>query len=173
MIRRFLLAAFFFLSATALFSQDRAPSVLFEATQCLVTGKYEWVDPGDQKVLQLAYRVDNKTFSGAHYLYVVVFNSNKRDSGKLFDVRVKDHHTYSIENNAKFSIAKDKTISFPEPPLGGNWTQGQMTSTMKQVMKHHKWYEAEVKQLQKPSPKLRCETVVEDVVNPTPQKKPQ
>jgi hypothetical protein len=30
-------------------------------------------------------------------------------------------------------------------------------------MRHHKWYEAQVKQLIKPSPKLRCETNVEDV----------
>jgi hypothetical protein len=170
MIRRFALAALLLLSASALFAQDRAPSALFEATQCLVTGKYEWIDPGDQKVLQLAYHVDKKTFSGAHYLYVIVFNSNKRDSGKVFDIRLKEHHTYSIENNAKFAIAPDKSITFPEPPLGGNWAQNQMTNTVHQILKHRKWYEAEVKQLQRPSPKLNCETVVEDVVNPTSKK---
>lgn len=170
MIRRIAFALLLALSAPVLFAQDRAPSELFEATQCLVTGKYEWVDAKDQKLLYLAYRDDRKTFNGARYVYVIVFNDAKRNAGKIFDIRVKDSHYFSIENNAKFVIAPDKSISFPEPPLGGNWTQGQLQNSVEQILKKRHWYDAQVKLLLKPSPHLQCETVVEDIVHP--DKKP-
>lgn len=170
MIRRFALVLFALLAVPALFAQERAPEALFEATQCLVTGKYEWIDVKDKKELQLAYHTDNKTFNGARYIYVIVFTTPKRDQGKLFDIRVKEHHTYSIENNARFAITP-AGITFTEPPLGGSWTQSQLTTTVRQILKHHKWYEAQVKVLLKPSTHLHCETTVEDVVTPDTTKK--
>jgi hypothetical protein len=146
-------------------AQERAPVALFESAQCLVNGKYLWVDVTGQKELQLAYQADTKTFGGASYLYVIVFTSPKRDQGKIFDIRVKDHHTYSVENNAIFAKTA-AGITFPEPPLGGTWRQTQLTTTIQQILRRHHWYEAQVKALLKPPAHLRCETNVEDVVKP-------
>ncbi len=143
-------------------AQDRAPVPLFEATQCILNGKYEWVNVKDQKSIRLAYHADNKTFSGAKYLYVIVFSTPKRDRGKIFDIRLKDHRTYSIENNATF-INTPEGITFPEPPLGGNWTQNQLTNSIQAILRHHKWYEVQVKTLLKPSSHLQCETNIEDL----------
>jgi len=148
-----------------LVAQERAPVALFEAAQCLVNGKYVWVDVKDQKELQLAYQADTKTFGGASYIYVIVFTSPKHDQGKIFDIRIKDHHTYSIENNAIFANTP-KGITFPEPPLGGNWRQTQLTNSIQQILRRHKWYEAQVKALLKPNSHIRCETNVEDIVKP-------
>ncbi len=104
---------------TSLHAQDKPPALLWEAAQCLATGKYEWVNVDTAKTIALGYQTDNKTFAGGKYLYVVVFNSPKRDGGKIFDIRVKDHHTFTIENNAKFTKGPDG-ITFTEPPLGGH-----------------------------------------------------
>lgn len=170
MKRYFSLCLFLACLCPVLHAQDNPPTVLYEAAQCLATGKYEWVDVTGQKTLQLAYHTDNKTYNGAHYIYVIVFTTPARDKGKVFDIRVKDHHTYSVENNARFTITPDG-ITFTEPPLGGSWTQNQLTARVHDILRHHKWYEAEVKRLLKPSDHLHCETAVEDVVNPTAQNK--
>jgi hypothetical protein len=131
----------------------------------LATGKYAWVDAQNVKTLALGYQTDNKTFAGGKYLYVVVFNSPKRDGGKVFDIRIKDHHTYSIENNATF-VSGPNGIAFTEPPLGGTWAQNQLTTAVQQILRHRKWYEAQVKYLLKPNNHMHCETSVEDVVKP-------
>jgi hypothetical protein len=165
-MKRYLTMLLLFASTSAVLrAQDKAPLPLFEAAQCLVNGKYLWVDVKDQKFLQLAYQSDAKTFGGAKYLYVIVFTSPKRDQGKVFDIQVRDHHSYSIENNATF-VKTGKDVTFSEPPLGGAWRQNQLTTSVQQILHHHKWYEAEVKYLLKPSGHIRCETIVEDVVQP-------
>jgi hypothetical protein len=165
-MKRILVLLLLFASTSVILcAQDKAPLSLFEAAQCLVNGKYLWVDVKDQKFLQLAYQSDAKTFTGAKYLYVIVFTSPKRDQGKVFDIQLKDHRTYSIENNATF-VNTPKGVTFSEPPLGGTWRQTQLTTSVQQILHHHKWYEAEVKQLLKPSGHIRCETTVEDVVEP-------
>jgi hypothetical protein len=164
-MNRYLALLLLLASSAAVCAQDKAPVPLFEAAQCLVNGKYLWVDVTDKKELQFAYQSDAKTFGGTSYLYVIVFTSPKRDQGKIFDIKVKDHHTYSVENNAIFARTS-KGITFPEPPLGGTWRQTQLTTTIQQILRRHKWYEAQVKVLLKPSSRLRCETNVEDVVKP-------
>jgi hypothetical protein len=146
-----------------LHAQNRAPSALFEATQCLITEQHHWVNVQNVKELQLAYLADTRNFGGAKYLYVVVFTSPTRDRGSIFDIRIKDHKTYSIENNATF-MNTPQGITFPQPPLGGTWTQNQLTTSLQQIFHRRKWFEAEVKYLIKPSTHLHCEANVEDVV---------
>jgi len=152
-------------AVTACAQEERAPSALFESAQCLVADPHHWVDVANTKQLALAYLPESKSFHGGKYLYVIVWDSSKHEQGTIYDVRLKDeerHRVYSIENNAQFRINQDE-VTFLEPPLGGQFRQNQLTNTIHQIMRHHKWYEAQVKQLIKPSPKLRCETNVEDV----------
>jgi len=149
----------------ALCAQGRAPGPLFEATQCLITEQHHWVNVQNVSDLQLAYLPDKKNFGGAKYLYVVVYTSPLRDRGNIFDVRIKGHRTYSIENNATF-INTPKGITFPDPPLGGTWTQNQLTTALQQILRHHKWYSAQVSYLTKSAGRLHCEVNVEDVVAP-------
>jgi hypothetical protein len=171
MIRRLALAlvsfAFFL---PALFAQDAPPVALFEATQCLATGKYAWIELTGQKTVQLAYSTDK--FEGSRYLYVLVFTAPKRDQGKVFDIRMSKDHSYTIENNGRF-VVTDKGFTFTEPPLGGNWTVNQLGSRVQQILRHRKWYEAEVKRVLKPNDHLQCETAVEDIIHPAPKPKPQ
>lgn len=154
----------------ALWAQDAPPSALFEATQCLATGKYAWLQLEGQKTVQLAYR--NDSFEGVHYMYVVVFTTPKRDQGKVFDVRMDEEHSYAIENNAQW-VVTDKGFTFVEPPLGGNWTTNQLSTRVQMILKRKKWYEAEVKRVLKPNAHLVCKTDVDDVVHPAPKASPQ
>jgi hypothetical protein len=157
--------------SAALSAQDRAPALLFEAAQCLATDSHQWIDVHEVKALSLGYKIDKKTFAGGHYLYVIVYSTPKRDQGRVFDIRYKEEnrqHVYSIENNADF-VKTPKGINFTEPPLGGTWTQNQLTTAIQQILHQRKWYEAQVKHLLKPADHLVCETKVEDVVHPNPQ----
>jgi len=165
MKRTLLLLLLTFFSA-AVCAQERAPAALFEAAQCLVTDPHHWVPVKDLKELNLAYLPESKSFGGNRYIYVIVYNDAKHNAGSIFDIRLKDedrHRVYSIENDASFAIV-NKLVKFDEPPLGGDWRQNQLTTTIGQIQKHHKWYEAQVKQLLKPYTHFRCETNVEDMV---------
>jgi hypothetical protein len=156
-----LLASF----SAALCAQERAPAALFEASQCLVTDPHHWVPVEGVKELNVAYLPESKSFGGEKYIYVIVYNDAKHKEGSIFDIRLKDedhHRVYSIENDASFAIV-NKEVKFDEPPLGGSWRQTQLTTTIQQIQKHHKWYEAQVKQLLKPYTHFRCETNVEDM----------
>ena len=149
----------------AMHAQERAPSALFEAAQCLVTDPHHWVMVKDVKELNLAYLSESKSFGGRQYLNVVVYTDAKHNEGSIFDIRLKeeDHHrVYSIENDASFAIVNDK-VKFDEPPLGGAWRENQLTSSILLIKKHHKYYEAQVRQLLKPYTHFRCETNVEDM----------
>jgi len=169
MKRSLILLLLLVVMSAALCAQERAPSALFEAAQCLVNDSHHWVDVKNVKELNLAYLPESKSFGGAKYIYVIVYSSPKHDQGTIYDIRLKDedhHRVYSIENNADFAFNAKKEITFPEPPLGGAWRQNQLTISIQQIQRHHKWYEAPVKALLKPSSKLHCETNVEDVGQP-------
>ncbi len=165
MKRSFALALLLASTCASLHAQDKPPAVLWDAAQCLATGKYEWVNVDNTKTLALGYHEDNKTFEGGKYLYVVVFTSPKRDQGKIFDIRIKGRRHYIVENNATF-VSTPNGITFPNPPLGGNWAQNQLTTAIQQILKHKKWYEAQVKYLVKGADHITCETAVEDQVEP-------
>lgn len=148
-------------------AQERAPEALFESAQCLVNDPHHWVPVDGLKQLELSYQQESKSFGGNKYLYVIVWDSNKHERGTIYDIRLKNddgRRVYSIENNAQFLYSKDKDeVSFLEPPLGGEFRQRQLNATVLKIAHRKKWYEAQVKQLLRPSPKLHCETSVEDV----------
>lgn len=157
------------LGAVSYAQEERAPEALFESAQCLVNDPHHWVKVDGLKQLDLAYLPESKSFGGRKYLYVIVWDTPQREQGTIYDIRLKDdgHRVYSIENNAQFRVNKDE-VSFLEPPLGGEFRQRQLTATIQKILHRKKWYEAQVKQLLRPSPKLHCETNVEDVVPAKP-----
>jgi hypothetical protein len=150
--------------SAVVYSQDKAPSMLYEAAQCLVTEKTHWVDAQGVKELSLGYLPDKKkTIMGDQYLYVIVFTTPHRDAGKVFDIRFKQEkhqRVYTIENNATFASTK-KGIEYSEPPVGGTWAENQLTPPLEQILHHKKWYSVQSKSLLKPSSHLRCETSAE------------
>ncbi len=121
-------------------AQERAPSALFEAAQCLIADPHHWVVVTDIKELNLAYLPESKSFGGNKYMYVVVYTDSKHTAGSIFDFRIKDagHRVYSIENDASFMIVNKTQVKFDEPPLGGAWRENQLTTSIQQIQKHHK-----------------------------------
>ncbi|MDR3764260.1 MAG: hypothetical protein P4M01_09220 [Acidobacteriota bacterium] len=169
-MKQLLIAAFLLVASVtaAVAQEERAPEALFESAQCLVNDAHHWVSVEGIKQLELSYLTESKTFGGHKYIYVVVWDSPKHQQGTIYDVRLlsgEHRGGYSVENNAQFTYNKEKDeVSFLEPPLGGEFRQHQLTTTILKIAHRKKWYEAQVKQLLHPSPKLHCETNVEDVV---------
>ncbi len=139
-------------------AQSLPPSHVREAAHCLVTDPRNLLDAQTLSApeLNLGFHLDTKTVLGDQYLYLVIFTTPGRDQGKIFDVRIKSHHTYSIENSATFARSP-KGITFSTPPLGGQWAQNQLVTAI-QGMEHHKPYAAEMKFLLKPSKSIHCES---------------
>src|ERR1039457_1000597 len=103
-MNRFALILFLAAMSTALCAQNQAPLLLHEAAHCLVAGGSSWLDPQTLAApeLDLGFQLDTKTLLGDEYLYVVVYTTPARNEGRIFDIRIKQKHTYSIENTASF-----------------------------------------------------------------------
>src|ERR1700687_258650 len=123
-----------FSMSTVLCAQNQAPTLPHEAAHCLVTGEHNWLDAQTLEApeLSLAFQLDTKTLLGDEYLYVVVYTNPARNEGKIFDIRVKQHHVYSIENSARF-VSSAKGVDFSEPPVGGQWAQTQFVTAVQQL----------------------------------------
>lgn len=159
------LAIFFLLVSVGAAAQDQPPGMLHEAAHCLVTDQHSWLDPEILKApeIHLGLRYDTKTFLGDKYLYVIVFKTTHRDTGRIFDIRFKQEnhrHVYSVENTATF-ITTPKGIEFQEPPVGGTWAQNQMKPAIDQIQHHKKLYTAQMKYLIKPDKHVECTTTLE------------
>jgi hypothetical protein len=162
------LAPILFLASmsTALCAQNQAPTLLHEAAHCLVAGdvagNQKWLDAQTLEApeLHLGFQLDTKTLLGDEYLYVVVYTTPARNEGKIFDIRIKAHHEYSIENTASF-VSSAKGVDFPQPPAGGQWAQTQFSAAVQRIMERRKWYTDPMKYLRKPSNRIHCESGVE------------
>jgi len=141
-------------------AQNRPPGTVHEALQCLVTDTKSGLDSETLSAaeIDLGYKMDSKTALGDHYLYLVVYTTPKRDEGRIYDVRVKQHHVYSVENSATF-VSTAKGITFPTPPVGGQWAQNQLIPALEKMV-HHKWYTVEMKYLRPGSKNVRCESAL-------------
>ena len=151
-------------------AQNQPSALAREATHCLVTDSRTWLDPETLSApeLNIAFHEDTKTTLGDKYLYLVVYTDPQRKQGKIFDIRIKHHHAYSIENSATF-ISSPTGVTFSTPPMGGQWEQNQFSAAIQRIVQHRKWYTAEMKYLLKPSKSIHCESTV-DAVNTSDQK---
>ena len=113
-MNRFALILFLSCLSTALCAQDQAPTLPHEAAHCLIAADQHWLDPQTLQApeLDLAFQLDTKTLLGDEYLYLIVYTTPARNQGKIFDIRIKQKHDYSIENSATFvSSAKGVELS--------------------------------------------------------------
>src|SRR5208282_188971 len=160
-MNRIALTLFLASLSTALCAQNQAPTLPHEAAHCLVsgdaTGGHAWLDAQTLAApeLNLGFQLDTKTLLGDEYLYLVVFTTPTRKEGKIFDIRIKQHHTYSIENSASF-VSTAKGVDFPQPPAGGQWAQTQFSTAVQGILEHRKWYTDSMKYLLKPSKHIQC-----------------
>src|ERR1700692_2239706 len=115
---------FAIIAGAALRGQDQAPVTLHEAAHCLVTDGHNWLDAETLQAseLSLGYQLDTKTLLCDEYLYVIGYTTPRRNEGKIFDIRIKQKHVYSVENSASF-VSSAKGVEFPEAPVGGQWGQ--------------------------------------------------
>jgi hypothetical protein len=158
------LALLLFLASvsTTLYAQNQPPTLVYEAAHCLVAGNQSWLDAQTLQApdMNLGFHLDSKTLLGDEYMYLVVYTTpHFRNQGKIFDVRVKQHHTFSIENSASF-VSSAKGVDFPEPPVGGQWAQAQFVTAIQEI-EHHKLYTASMKSLLKASKHIQCESAVD------------
>jgi len=150
-------------------AQNQPPALAREAAHCLVTDSRDWLTPEiiHAPELNIAFHEDTKTTLGDKYVYLIVFTDPHRNEGRIFDIRIKRHHTYSIENSATF-VSSPKAVTFTTPPVGGQWEQNQLIPAI-QGLVHHKWYAADMKYLLKPSKSVHCESTM-DTTNNSAQK---
>jgi hypothetical protein len=162
-MNRFALILVFASMSTALCAQNQAPTLPHEAAHCLVagnvTGDHNWLDAQTLAApeLNLAFQLDTKTLLGDEYVYLVVFTTPTRNEGKIFDIRIKQKHSYSIENSASF-VSSAKGVEFPQPPAGGQWAQTQFSAAVQKIIERRKWYTDPMKLLLKPSSRIQCES---------------
>lgn len=155
----FLLALFSL--STALYAQNQAPVLVYEAAHCVVNSDRNWLDDQTLQLpeLSVGFRHDSKTLLGDDYLYLVIYTAPSRKEGKIFDIRIKGKHSFSIENSAQFVISP-KGVDFPQAPVGGQWEQNQFVNAIQQIG-DKKWYTASMKYLRKPSGHIQCEISVD------------
>lgn len=100
-------------------AQEQPPKLLSDAVHCLVLKKFL----PDQALhdSNWGYRVD--THSGW------VFN--------IFLSQKGNREVFHIQNNARFVRVRKggeyPGVSFPDPPLGGIWTQGHIASAIRKI----------------------------------------
>ncbi|MFI5247663.1 MAG: hypothetical protein ACHQWV_03820 [Nitrospirales bacterium] len=114
--------------------------------------------------LTLGYLVDSKSYPGERVLYLVSYSESKRSEGLVFTILLRHHDgkdSFDIQNNARFvRVAKGGEydgVSFPEPPLGGEGTQGQIASAIRQIERRPS-FSVPVADLLRPSASIRCES---------------
>ena len=148
-------------------AQNQPPALAREVAHCLVTGSRNWLDPETLSApeLNIAFHEDSKTTLGDKYVYLIVFTDPHRNEGRIFDVRIKHHHVYSIENSATF-VSSPKGVTFSTPPIGGQWEQNQFIPAVQRIEQHRKWYAADMKYLLKPSKSIQCETTMDAPSSP-------
>lgn len=120
------------------YSQEQPPQLLFRAAQCLEAKRF--LPSSKATKLTLGYFVDEKSYPGDKVVYVIKYVTPRRSDGLVFAVFLKehdDHQEFNIQNNASFVLSKDEAsgVSFPNPPLGGTWTQEHLASAIKQIEK--------------------------------------
>jgi hypothetical protein len=117
-------------------AQEKAPSLLVHAAQCLV--KKSFFPRSRAATLSLGYFLDEKSYPGEKVLYLVDFTAYHRSDGLVFTIVLTsqgDRQIFNIQNNGSFRLSKDEFdgIRFVDPPLGGTWTQQHIAAAIQQI----------------------------------------
>jgi len=119
-------------------AQDQGVPLLRQAVHCLAAKKF--LPPSKTADGAFGYVLDEKSYPGEKMLYIVKYVQPSRREGLVFTIFVADHdghREFNIQNNARFTVTKngDEGVSFPNPPLGGAWTQAHLIAAIKQIEK--------------------------------------
>jgi hypothetical protein len=139
MKRSWALLLWIFFSAAAL-AQEQPPKLLLRAIHCLVVR--DFVPHEALHDANWGYWVDTQSYPGSRVLYAVAYARADRHSGWVFSIflsREAGHDVFNIQNNARFVRVRKggeyPGVSFPDPPLGGVWTQGHIASAIRTIEK--------------------------------------
>ena len=126
---------------TAWNGTDPPPKLLLDAARCLSTKGF--LPASMPKMLTSGYLIDSKSYPGDTVLYVVVYSTQRRSEGFVFSIFLannRTHKVFNIQNNGRFVRShvgpapfKKDDIDFPDPPLGGIWTQEHIAHAIKQI----------------------------------------
>ena len=142
-------------------AQEKAPEVLREAAQCLVSKAFLKAN-----ALDLGYKIDTDSWPGEEVLYVVAFPGRSRTKGYAFTIFLeqKDHHqVFDVQNNARFAKTRSSAkseyngLDFPGPPLGGVWTQEHLAKAINQI-RSQPTFSVTASDLELPSPSAGCQS---------------
>jgi hypothetical protein len=150
------------LSATVS-AQESIPPLLTRAAQCLEAKGF--LVPSKSAELNLGYLQDSVSWPQENVLYVVEFAGSSTSKGWVFTVFLTKNNgrqVFNIQNNARFVRSKDGMdgIDFPDPPLGGTWTQEHIVSAIKKIQKSTRYTFPE-KDLQGTPSDIQCESYVD------------
>jgi len=119
-------------------AQEQPPKLLSDAVHCLVLKKFL----PDQALhdSNWGYWVDTHSYPGERVLYAVEYARSNRSTGWIFTIflsKESNREVFNIQNNARFVRVRKggeyPGVSFPDPPLGGIWTQGHIASAIRKI----------------------------------------
>jgi hypothetical protein len=117
-------------------AQDDGVILVKQAAHCLAAKGF--LPHADYKELTFGYLLDEKSYPDKKLLYVVNYQNSSRPDGFVFTIfltKPDSRQNFDIQNNARFTRAKDGRASFVAPPLGGTWTRNHLVSAIKQIEK--------------------------------------
>jgi len=148
---------------TAAAGQEMTPPLLIHAARCLEAKGFLYVSKSEAATF--GYFLDSASYPQQNALYVVEFANSSRSKGWVFTVFLSnsDHReVFDIQNNARFAPSKNGIhgIDFPDPPLGGGWTQEHIVLAIKKIQKGA-IFSIPDKDLRETSPGIQCESYAE------------
>ncbi len=137
MYRSLLLLAFLAVITHSIRAQE-APQLLRDGVSCL--SAKDFLPPSNASAHRFGYWLDINSYPGQKVLYLVQYQGPTPSPGWVFTIVVSKHDgrtIFDIQNNAKFVRVNKggeyKDVSFPEPPLGGIWTQEHIAEAIRQI----------------------------------------
>ena len=164
MKRTVLLIAFCLMFCISASSEEESLTELTQAAHCLVTTGRDnhriQILHGNPKTLNLGSYTDTTSYPGERVLYIVDYLDPKFTKGMVFVYFIrqrKGQRIFRFENNGTFIHKKKKEIEFPDPPLGGVWTQEHVEAAIDRIEKSPK-VELFVRDLRESFPGVVCES---------------
>ena len=146
-------------------AQEVTSPLLTHAAQCLEVKGF--LPTSRSTAASFGYFLDSTSYPQQSALYVVEFANSSRSEGWVFTVFLSydnDRQVFDIQNNARFVPSKKEIngIDFPDPPLGGVWTQEHIVSAIKKIQQGA-IFSIPDKDLRGTSPWIQCESYTEQL----------
>jgi hypothetical protein len=129
------LVIFLFLGLSAV-GMAQVPSDVLQAANCLATKKFLNLKAYPDTI-HLGYSRDSVSYPGKSVVYVIMYSRQDGSRGEIFTVFHNldvQEQTFDIQNNASF-VRSATGVDFPNPPLGGTWTQSHIVAAIRRAEK--------------------------------------